>query len=77
MDVFVRGVGIVLTHRKLYDKKIKIGKSDRGTEPEGENAKKPPFDEFLNRIVIYRITTQTTSSSSKILISYSRNVRAL
>ena len=52
MDVFVRGVGIVLTHRKLYDKKIKIGKSDRGTEPEGENGKQPPFDEFLNRIVI-------------------------
>ena len=44
MDIFVRGVGVGLTHTKnLIIKKLKLAKETGELETEGENAKKPPF----------------------------------
>ena len=44
MDIFVRGVGIGLTHTEnLIIKKLKSARETRELETEGENAKKPPF----------------------------------
>ena len=44
MDVFVRGVGVGLTHTKnLIIKKLKSARETGELEIEGENAKKPPF----------------------------------
>ena len=44
MDIFVRGVGVGLTHTKnLIIKKLKSARETGELETEGENAKKPPF----------------------------------
>ena len=44
MDIFVRGVGVGLTHtKKLIIKKLKLARDNGELETEGENAKKPPF----------------------------------
>ena len=64
MDVFVRGVGVGLTHTEnLIIKKFKSARETGELETEGENAKKPPFGQifesyfdlpnhYLNNIVI-------------------------
>ena len=77
MDFFVRRVGVGLTHTKIFMiKKLKLAKETGELETKGENAKKRFLDKFLNRILIYQITTQTILLS-RTVISYSRNVRAL
>ena len=44
MDIFVRGVGVGLTHTEnLIIKKLKSARETGELETEGENAKKPPF----------------------------------
>ena len=44
MDIFVRGVGVGLTHTKnLIIKKLKSARETGELETEGENAKKSPF----------------------------------
>ena len=44
MDIFVRGVGVGLTHTKnLMIKKLKLARETGELEMEGENAKKLPF----------------------------------
>ena len=44
MDIFVRGVGVGLTHTEnLIIKKLKSASETGELETEGENAKKPPF----------------------------------
>ena len=63
MDIFVRGVWVGLTHTKnLIIKKMKSARETGELETEGENAKKPLLDEFLNRILTYRTIIQTISS---------------
>ena len=64
MDIFVRGVGVGLTHTKnLIIKKLKSARETGELETEGENAKKNHLlDESLNRILIYRTIFQTISS---------------
>ena len=64
MDIFVRGVGVGLTHTKnLVIKKLKSARETGELETEGKNAKKPPFgrifesyfdlpSHFSNNIVI-------------------------
>ena len=64
MDIFVRGVGVGLTHTKnLIIKKLKSARETGELETEGKNAKKPPFGQifesyfdlpnlYLNNIVI-------------------------
>ena len=45
MDIFVRGVGVGLTHTKnLITNKLKSARETGELETEGENAKKPPFE---------------------------------
>ena len=62
MDIFVRGVGVGLTHTEnLIIKKLKLARETGELETEGENAKKPPLDESLNRILISRTTIRTKS----------------
>ena len=44
MDIFVRGVGVGLTHTEnLIIKKLKFARETGELETEGKNAKKPPF----------------------------------
>ena len=44
MEIFLRGVGVGLTHtEKLIIKKSKLSRETGDFETEGENAKKPPF----------------------------------
>ena len=44
VDIFVRGVGVGLTHTKnLIIKKLKLARETGELETEGETAKKPPF----------------------------------
>ena len=44
MDIFVRGVGVGLTHTEnLMIKKLKLARETGELETEGENAKKLPF----------------------------------
>ena len=71
MDIFFRGVGVGLTHTKnhphrksptLIIKKLKSARETGDPETEGENAKKPLLDEFLNRILTYRAIIETISS---------------
>ena len=78
MNIFVRGVGVGLTHTEnLVIEKLKSARETGELETEGENAKKKRFlDDILNQILIYQITTQTISLS-RTVISYSRNVCAL
>ena len=61
MDIFVQGVGVGLTHTEnLMIKKVKSARETGELETEGKNANKKHFlDEFLNHILIYKITTQT------------------
>ena len=48
MDIFVRGVGVVLTHTEnLISKKLKSARETRELETEGENAKKPTFGQIF------------------------------
>ena len=50
MDIFVRGVGVGLTHTKnLIIKKLKSARETGELETEGENAKKPPFGADFKR----------------------------
>ena len=47
MDIFVRRVGVGLTHtEKLMIKKLKLAREAQ-LETEGENAKKPRFGQFF------------------------------
>ena len=63
MDIFVRGVGVGLTHTEnLIIKKFKSARETGELETEGESAKKHPLDEFLNRILTYRTIIQTILS---------------
>ena len=63
MDIFDRGVGVGLTHTEnLIFKKLKSARETGQLETEGENAKKPPFDESLNPLLTYRTIIQTKSS---------------
>ena len=44
MDIFVRGMGVGLTHTEnLIIKKLKSARETGELETEGENAKQPPF----------------------------------
>ena len=48
MDIFVRGLGIGLTHTKnLIIKKLKSARETGELETEGENAKKTPFGQIF------------------------------
>ena len=48
IDIFVRGVGVGLTHTKnLIIKKLKSARETGELETEGENAKKPSFGPFF------------------------------
>ena len=48
MDIFVRGVGVGLTHTEnLIIKKLKSARETGELETEGENAKKPPFERIF------------------------------
>ena len=59
MDIFVRGVGVGLTHTEnLIIKNLKSARETRELETEGENAKKPPFGRILNLILTYRTIIQ-------------------
>ena len=75
MDFFVREWGNTHPHRKAYNQ-IKIGKKDRGMEPEGESPEKSPFDEFLSHVLTYQITARTTLLIQTVIL-YSRNASAL
>ena len=70
MDIFVRRVGVGLTHTEnLKIKKVKLARETGELETEGKNA-------FLIKILIYQITIQTVSLS-RTVISCSRDLRAL
>ena len=48
MDIFVRGVGLGLTHTEnLIIKKLKLEREAGELETEGENPKKPPFGQIF------------------------------
>ena len=48
MDIFVRGVGVGLTHTKnLIITKLKLARETGELETDGKNAKKPPFGRFF------------------------------
>ena len=48
MDIFVRGVGVGLTHAEnLIFKKMKLAREIGEMETEGENAEKPPFGQIF------------------------------
>ena len=54
MDIFVRGVGVGLTHAEnLIIKKLKLARETGELETEGENAKERLSDGFLNLISTY------------------------
>ena len=56
MDIFVRGVGVRLTHTENFMiKKLKSAREAGELETEGENAKKKNYllDKILNHILIY------------------------
>ena len=62
MDIFVRGVGVGLTHTEnLIIKKLKSARETGELETEGENAKNHLLDESLNHILISRTTIRTIS----------------
>ena len=77
MDIFVRVVGLGITHTEnLLMKKLKSARETGEVETEGQNAIKLLLDEFLNHILIYQITNQTILLSRTVIL-YSRNVRGL
>ena len=76
MDIFVRGVGVGLTHTKnLMIKKLKSARETGELETESENAKKPPFGRKFESYFDYGTIVQTISSL-RTAISYSQNVHA-
>ena len=62
MDVFVRVMGVGLTHTKnMLFEKLKLSRETGELEAEWENAKNWLLDKFLNYFLIFQITTQKTS----------------
>ena len=81
MDIFVRGVGVGLTHTEnLIIKKLKSARETGEQETEGQNAKKPPFGQtfesyfdlpnhYSNNIVIRDSAFITERTCTKAIIA--------
>ena len=86
MDIFVRGVGVGLTHTEnLIIKKLKSARETGELETEGENVKKPPFgrifqsyfdlpNHYLNNIIItdsdFILTERTCARAITAAVSF-------
>ena len=63
MDIFVRGVGVGLTHTgSLMIKNLKLARGTGELETEARRPKNHVLDKFLNLILTYQTTIQTILS---------------